>query len=322
VQSVACGFDPAGDVVLQQRLNVGGGGFDPNIGVFQTGFNCPSVVDNCATRESYCPTQDFSCPSRLIVCQSQFGGCITRSGCVSRIVRCPTVSFNCPSVAIRCPTRNEPRCFASAVAICPDTQAGCQVQSIACGFDPADRGDIAGGGGAAQAFAAAPGGAGGAGVAAIPQSIFCPSRLIACPTRFNCPSQFIPCQSQLIRCPSALDACPTRFNCPTLPNGCPGFTRFGSCETVGPCPSAVDACPSRFGCFETQVCGAGESIACNPGGGFDPGGFGGGGFGGGFYEESLLDESSLNGESRRMRAAGLAPNIPPTNILTPSGLLA
>lgn len=297
VDSAFCGVDPAGGGGVQQRIGVGGGGFDPTFGVFQTGFNCPSVFDNCATRESFCPTQDATCPSRFVVCQSQFGDCgITRSGCVSSFIRCPTVSFNCPSVAIRCPTRGEPRCFASRVAICPDTRAGCQFESAACGIDDPLGGGVnpAGGGGVAQQFDAqafaAPqtqsptcGVRGGA--VALPQTIYCPSQLLVCPTRYNCPSRFIPCQSQLIRCPSQLDACPTRYNCPTLPNGCPGYTRLGACETLGACPSAVDACPSRFGCFETQVCGGGESIACFPGGGgggFDPGGFGGGGFGGGF----------------------------------------
>jgi hypothetical protein len=276
VASVACGVDPLGGGGVQQRIGVGGGGFDPTIGVFQTGFNCPSVFDNCATRESFCPTQDVTCPSRFVACQSQFNDCITRSGCVSSFIRCPTADFNCPSVAIRCPTRGEPRCFASRTFICPDTRAGCQFDTAVCGVDPGGGGVInpaAGGGGAqafrAEGFAAQP--QPGA-VGAIPQTRICPSAIDACPTRFNCPSQFTPCQSQLIRCQSQLDACPTRFNCPTLPNGCPGYTQFGSCPTVGACPSAVDACPTRFGCFETQVCG----------GGFDPGGFGGGGFGGGF----------------------------------------
>lgn len=295
-ESAACGVDPLGGGVAQRQA-VGGGGFDPNIGVFQTGFNCPSVFDNCATRESFCPTQDLTCPSQFVVCQSQFGGCVTHTGCVSRVVRCPTVNFNCPSVAIPCPTRVEPRCFASQVAICPDTRAGCQVQSVACGFDPPDRGGIAAGG--AQAFGAEayrgqptvqPQCSGLGGEAQLnaerlaiqpSQYIRCASAVDACPTRI-CPSLQTPCQSQLIRCASAVDACPTRYNCPTLPNGCPGTTQFGRCETFGPCPSAVDACPTRFGCFETQVCGGGESIACFPGGGFDPGGFGGGGFGGGF----------------------------------------
>ena len=390
------------------RQRVGGGGFDPNIGVFQTGFNCPSVFDNCATRESFCPTQDATCPSQFVICQSQFGDCFpTRTGCVSRIIRCPTVSFNCPSVAIRCPTRGEPRCFASRTFICPDTVAGCQFdtavcgvdtggliqeraailpsivcppptvniscqsrvvaacltrfpnecqletaiavrcpsrvvvrcptvldircqltrsgprclvsqvavcdtrvcefESAVCGVDPAGGGGIdpaAGGiqGLGAEAYYGQPtaspqcsdvraAGGGAGAIGAIPQTQFCPSRVIRCQTlnlcltQYNCPSRYIPCQSQLVRCPSALDACPTRYNCPTLPNGCPGTTQYGSCETSGPCPSAVDACPTRFGCYETQVCGGGQSIACNPGGGgggFDPGGFGGGGFGGGF----------------------------------------
>lgn len=309
VESAFCGVDPLGGGVFERQINVGGGGFDPTIGVFQTGFNCPSVFDNCATRESFCPTQDATCPSRLVVCQSQFGGCNTRSGCVSSFIRCPTVDFNCPSVAIRCPTRGEPRCFASRVAICPDTRAGCQFESAACGIDDPLGGGVnpAAGGGAqalrAEGFAAQP--QPGA-VGAIPQTrvcpsavdacptrincpsqytpcqsvlVRCPSQVDACPTRFRCPSQFEPCQSQLVRCQSQLDACPTRYNCPTLPNGCPGYTRLGACETLGACPSAVDACPSRFGCYETQVCGGGESIACYPGGGgggFDPGGFGGG----------------------------------------------
>jgi hypothetical protein len=312
---------------VAQRQAVGGGGFDPNTGVFQTGFNCPSVFDNCATRESFCPTQSFSCPSRLVICnQSQFNRCVTRTP-----IECGVTRFNCPSRDIPCPTRAEPRCFASRTFICPDTVAGCQFDTAVCGVDPA--------GGGAQAFRAeafhlkptaqpicpehptasphcplhptasphcplhptasphcpehptasphCPGFAGAAGVGAVgavPQTQFCVSRAIRCQSAVDlcpsrvCPSVYSPCVSQLTRCPSALDACPTRFNCPTLPNGCPGNTRFGACETFGPCPSAVDACPTRFGCFETQVCGGGESIACFPGGGFDPGGFGGGGF--------------------------------------------
>lgn len=317
-ESAACGVDPLGGGVLQQqqRINVGGGGFDPTFGVFQTGFNCPSVFDNCATRESFCPTQSFSCPSRLVICnQSQFVRCVTLTP-----FDCGVTRFNCPSRDIPCPTRFEPRCFASQVAICVDTRAGCQVQSVACGVDPAGTAiDPLGG---ARAFAGQPAGGGGEAqmmthfcpytlsctsnlatcmprlcygpvdpvgpvnperVALQPsQYVRCPSAVDLCPTRI-CPSRSSPCQSQYIRCPSALDACPTRYQCPTQPNGCPGYTQFGRCETVGACPSAVDACPTRFGCEVTQFCG--ESIACYPGGGgggFDPGGFGGGGFGGGF----------------------------------------
>lgn len=311
-ESAFCGVDPAGGGgVLRERIGVGGaGGFDPTIGVFQTGFNCPSVFDNCATQESFCATQDVTCPSRLVVCQTQFGGCVTRAGCVSTYIRCQTVNFNCPSVAIRCPTRGEPRCFASRTFICPDTRAGCQFESAACGFDPA-------GGIAAQPLEAqmnitmptlcdvcavqtqtpdcaasqasacalptqtpdcggrggAGGGGGGAafgGAVAAQQTAYYQAQYI---------SRFTPCQSQLFRCQSQLVACPSLYNykCPTV-SGC-GYTRLGGCETFGRCPSAVDACPSRFGCYETQVCGGGESIACHPGGGgggFDPGGFGGG----------------------------------------------
>lgn len=318
----------------------GGGGFDPNGGVFQTGFNCPSVFDNCATRDSFCQTQNLTCPSRLVVCQSQFGDCITHFGCPSRVIRCQTIGINCPtgggprclasrvaicpdtqagcqvesaacgfdpggqvfegaaaipptlsrtcptrvgciSRFIRCPTMGEPRCYVSAVVLCRDTRAGCQFESAACGVDPAGGFDPAGGlaqGFEAQAYARhttrtpdcnmrtlacadeptltssckgtgtgfVGGGGGGFGAAgAIAPTVYCPSQLVSCPTRFNCPSRYTPCQSQLVRCPSALDACPT-----------------------------------RLGCYETAACG--ESIACNPGGGFDPGGFGGGGFGGGF----------------------------------------
>ncbi|MFL6253432.1 MAG: hypothetical protein ACJ74T_00265, partial [Pyrinomonadaceae bacterium] len=264
--SAACGVDPlGGGVFQQQRINVGGGGFDPGIGVFQTGFNCPSVFDNCATRESFCPTQSFSCPSRLIICnQSQFVRCVTLT-----MPDCGVTRFNCPSRDIPCPTRAEPRCFASQVAICVDTRAGCQVQSVACGVDPAG-GAIDPLGGGVRAFNATPGsslimptvcdqcaiqtqtpdcgvsqacgttqtpscavvtraphcGGGGGGAAAIVPTIFCPSRFIVCPTQFNCPSRYTPCQSQYLRCPSALDACPTRYQCPTLPNGCPGYTQF------------------------------------------------------------------------------------------------
>lgn len=270
-------------------------------------FACPPTVLNPPCQvltANNCPTFDLQCRSRSgPVCPiSQFvacsdtrtgPGCLveTASGCISRVARCPTMG--------------EPRCFASRSFICPDTVAGCQFESAACGFDPA-------GGGGAQAFMAQPNvtnaptlcevcivqtqtpdcgttqapvcavasrapRCGGGGAAAAQQTFYCQAQ-------YNFPSRYTPCQSQLIRCPSALDACPTRYNCPTLPNGCPGYTRLGACETHGPCPSAVDACPTRFGCYETQVCG-GESIACYPGGGgggFDPGGFGGGGFGGGF----------------------------------------
>jgi hypothetical protein len=409
------------------------GGFDdPTFTVFQTGSNCPSVFDNCATQESFCPSQSLLCSSQLGVCDTQLRLCVTRSGICDfetrSIQNCIfSVNVRCPPTEVNCPTRFEPRCFASRVAICVDTRAGCQVASVACGFDPAGGGvvqrqaDIAAGPGAVavqptrfcpsrlticpsqlircrtrnpfecfptwilicnptryncptlpngcpeptvfgqcETFGACPsavdacpsrfgcesqagcfesqvcgvsqgcfpggggvdpaggggggiaGGAGGAGAqgfraagfapqpqpetvnfcaagagggagaaAAIPQTRLCPSQYTRCPSVLvRCPSQVTPCQSQLIRCPSALDACPTRVNCPSLPNGCPGYTQYGSCETFGACPSAVDACPSRFGCYETQVCG--ESRACNPGGGFDPGGFGGGGFGGGF----------------------------------------
>lgn len=199
------------------------------------------------------PTVSISCQSRSVA------GCFTRFPhecqletavrCVSRVIRCPTVS--------------EPRCRISAVALCPDTVAGCQFESAACGFDPP-------GGGAAQAFKS-------------PVNMTMPTLCEFCvvqtqtpdcgPTQVpmcavvtrtprcggggggNIPTQF--CVSHVVRCPSQLDACPTRYNCPTLPNGCPGETRFGACETYGACPSAVDACPSRFGCYETQLCGGG-----------------------------------------------------------------
>src|SRR5687768_12276310 len=63
----------------QQAINLqraGGGGFgDPFIGVFQTGFNCPSVFDNCATRESFCPPPQ----SRFIICRTQQFVCVTQS---------------------------------------------------------------------------------------------------------------------------------------------------------------------------------------------------------------------------------------------------
>jgi hypothetical protein len=202
----------------------------------------------------------------------------------------------CQSVYSPCVTQNQSYCAASGYVPCNPPidftiyeQPGVQQQ-----FGP--QVPFAGGGfGAAQGFApfmpppSAP--------------IICPdSRFIAachtltnpacnvhttavnCPTQ-NCPTRFVvACQvSRIAICPDTRNAacqvltafgCPTRYNCPTLPNGCPGYTRFGACETYGPCPSAVDACPTRLGCYETAGCGA--SIACNPGGGgggFDPGGF-------------------------------------------------
>jgi len=178
----------------------------------------------------------------------------------------------------------EPRCFASRSFICPDTVAGCQVESAACGFDPPGGIGVNPAGGGAQQFAALQTQTADCGQqtlssacgqqtlssdcgqqtlssacrGAIPQTQFCvsqfvrcPSAVDACPTRL-CPSRFTPCQSQFVRCPSQLDACPTRYNCPSVAAPC--VTQDFSCETRGACPSAVDACPTRFGCYETQVC--------------------------------------------------------------------
>lgn len=268
-----------GGVQQQFAAPRAGGGFgfeDPTFGVFQTGFNCPSVFDNCATRESFCPTQSFSCPSRLVICQSQVSGCFTRSQ-----IECPmlTRDFRCITV-VRCPTQDL-RCRASAVAICTDTRAGCQVGSLACGVD------LPGGGQQiAPNIAPAPGGIGGlgGGAVAIRPTLICPSQALVCQ------SQFIHCRTRnIIQCyPTFFVICnPTPF-CPTQSPGCgasltvPCHTQFGSCETIGACPSAVDACPSRFGCetqagcFESQVCGVsqacGVSQGCFPGGGVGGGG--------------------------------------------------
>ncbi|MET0646828.1 MAG: hypothetical protein ABW208_09425 [Pyrinomonadaceae bacterium] len=293
-------FDPQAGVAARRG---GVGGFDQTFGVFQTGFNCPSVFDNCATQESFCPTLDATCPSQFVVCQSQFGDCTTRSGCVSRIVRCPSVSFNCPSVSFRCPTRGEPRCVASRTFICPDTQAGCQFESAACGFDPAGGGVVQQG----QADIAAGPGVGGA--VALPPTRFCPSRLTICPT------QPILCRTRdPWRCPPTwyFICQPTQYNCPTLPNGCPGYTQFGSCETFGGCPSAVDACPTRFGC-ESQA-GCYESVACQSqgcfpgGGGFEQGGGGGAAGGGGIAGGAGGGAAGAQGFKAEALAA-----YPPTN---------
>jgi hypothetical protein len=205
-------------------------------------------------------SQAWVCPTGPILCQSR--SCPT-------MVRCPTVDIRCSfervSRGFRCETFGA---CPSAVDACPsrfgcESQAGCfntQVCGVSQGcFPGGGRFDPAGGGGGAQAFEAQFQTPATQTKSCQPQTALCPVPTSMCPTNFNCPSQFVPCQSQLVRCPSALDACPTRFNCPTLPNGCPGDTRFGSCETHGACPSAVDACPTRFGCF--------------PGGGFNPGGF-------------------------------------------------
>lgn len=320
-------FDPQAGIAARAGGGggVGGGG--------ATGFNCPSLFDNCATRESFCPSQIRPCPTEPLLCITQQFPCQTSFNvpCPSINVRCPSqafacpptiqnppcevlTAFNCPTFDPSCPTRSGPRCsFVSRVAVCSDTRtdprcvigtincptrdlrcrisqvavcdvtrAGCEVVSVACGFDPQRGG--AQQGFEAQAFAAqskqSPDCIGARGPGGIQSSQFvrCPSAVDACPTRFNCPSRYSPCQSQYVRCPSALDACPTRFNCPTLPNGCPGYTRFGACETYGPCPSAVDACPSRFGCNDVSQAVCQQTQGCFPegGGGFDPGGFGGG----------------------------------------------
>lgn len=262
-----CGtvFDPTvvqqqgGEQFAAQAARAGGVGVG-DIGVFQTGFNCPSVFDNCATQESFCPSQ-------LVVCQSQFGECVTRD-----LPQCPVISVNvacrtqdipCPSVNAPCPTRSGIRCR-SQIAFCPpQTRADCTFNTARCAVDAG-----------VQQFDAR---------AARPQ----PGIVFPTPrqTLLGCaPSQFSPCQSQIIRCQSAIDACPTRVNCPSI--NVPCLTQFGQCETFGACPSAVDACPTRFGCdtqagcFVSQVCGVsqacGVSQGCFPGGG---GGFGGGGGG-------------------------------------------
>jgi hypothetical protein len=226
---------------------------------------CPSRV--CPTLPNGCRTHDIrQCfPTLYLICNPTQFNCPTlpNSGCpggFTQFGQCETLG-GCPSAVDACPSR-----FGC------ESQAGCVSQGCfpGGGVDPA---------GGVQAFAAQ--------AFQIPptQTKSCqPGQLtVLCPTLHNCPSQFVACQSQFVRCPSALDACPTRFNCPSLPNGCPGYTRFGACETFGACPSAVDACPTRLGCFQTVDCG--QSIACFPGGGFNPGGggFNPGGFGGGGF---------------------------------------
>ena len=253
----------------------------------RSGVRCPPTVLNppCELVTAVnCPTFDPSCRTRL------GPGCL-----VSRVAICTDTRTGpaCEVGTIDCPTRDV-RCRISQVVACNITRSGCEVVSVACGFDPQRGGGAQQQGFEAQAFMAQPTqspdcfAARGPGGIQPSQFVRCPSAVDACPTRINCPSRYSPCLSQYVRCPSALDACPTRYNCPTLPNGCPGYTRFGACETFGPCPSAVDACPSRFGCNDVSQFGCQQTQGCFPeggGGGFDPGGFGGGGgggFGGGF----------------------------------------
>lgn len=246
---------------------------------------CPSQqIPYCQTESpNLCPTRYPHCPTGFPTCQPT---CM----CPSLRIPCPPVTINtvtCPSRFTPCPPQTGLRCPVSQIAICNITHQGCQVMSAACGINPAGGG---GQQFAAEAFAAKPAGAGAAiaptfsPVACYSVPALCPATVVQCPT-FNfaqCPSVFVQaCQTGTgLRCPThapLLCPIPTRFNCPSLSIPCQ--TRFGTCETLGACPSAVDACPTRFGCeslagcFQTQACGV--SQAC--GGGFPGGGFGGGG---------------------------------------------
>lgn len=253
---------------------------------------CPSVFSPCVTQnQSYCvasgyvpcnPPIDFTIYEQPGV-QQQFGqpapfagggfgfGAAQGFGGAAALPQtltktCQTV-YRCISVVIRCPTVNQPICYFTQAANCPDTRAGCQFQSAACGVDPAGGYDPAGGfaqGFGAEAYAKHP-----------TQPPVCDTRTPDCG---NAPTLTRSCQGfgggvgYGAALPQTLSrTCQTMHNCPTLPNGCPGYTRPGACETFGPCPSAVDACPTRLGCYNTAYCGA--SVACYPGGGYEPGGF-------------------------------------------------
>ncbi|HEX6183540.1 MAG TPA: hypothetical protein VFZ44_06485 [Pyrinomonadaceae bacterium] len=255
----------------------GGGGFGG--GVFQTGFNCPSVFDNCATRESFCPSRISFCPTEPIICRTQPAVCQTSFNnpcpsinvrCGSQAFACPPTNFgppcqfetaiNCPTFDIRCQTRSGPRCLISRFAVCGVTR-DCTFQTARCGFDQ-------GGGGGIEPVG--------------DETRFCPTQSSACGTAVGCfpiggggaqgfgaeafgaqppeggaagldvgkteqpvcyqiKTQQVVCfESQFIRCASQLDACPTRFNCPSRVVACQSqFVR---------CPSALDACPTRFNC--------------------------------------------------------------------------
>jgi hypothetical protein len=275
----------------------GGGGFgDPfggGGGGFQTGFNCPSVFDNCATQDSFCQTQSLTCQSVFVQCptrspiQCQFE---TRF-CQSVLVQCPTLSFrcptrpnprcisqinlcadtrvgcqfdtavNCPTFDIQCQTQSGPRCTISRVAVC-DVTRDCTFQTAACGFEP-------GFGPQAPVQGTEPGGG--------TDTRFCPSQVSSC----RAPTFAGPCAS-------AVDACPTRIGCPSQ-QGCPGGGRGGGgggggrgAEEFGGgaerllqtrrvdcfpsqfirCASALDACPTRFNCPSRLVVCQSQFIRC------------------------------------------------------------
>lgn len=235
------------------------------------------------------PTSPAICQSRIDLCPSQFNAsCLTRvpnecvfgipsvhlpcppptrsaPNCRSRLVACPPSVLNppcqvetaagCISRVNRCPTMGEPRCFASRWALCPDTVAGCQFDTAACGFDPA-------GGGGPQAFKSP------VNVISImptvcdvcvvqTQTADCgPTQTPDCgPTQVpicavvtrtprcggggggNIATQF--CVSHVVRCPSAVDACPSRL-CPSRSTPCQ--------SQLVRCPSQLDACPTRYNC--------------------------------------------------------------------------
>ena len=221
----------------------------------------------------------FSPPSSPAICPSQFiASCLTRVpneceygipsvhlpcppptrsilNCRSRLVACPPSVLNppcqvetaagCISRVNRCPTMGEPRCFASRSAICPDTVAGCQFDTAACGFNPA-------GGGGAQAFKSP------VNVISIAPTV-CDICVVQTQTPDCGPTQTPDCGSTQVPICAVVTRTP-RCGGGNIP------TQFCVSHVVR-CPSAVDACPTRFGCYETQVCGGGESIACYPGGG-------------------------------------------------------
>ena len=238
----------------------GGGGFGPiGGGGFQTGFNCPSVFDNCATQDSFCPSRFSICPTQPVICQTQppvcptgFNApcpsinvrCPTESGplCVSRQVFCPPdtrdgcqfeTAFNCPTFGFECRTRSGPSCLRSRVAFCPDTRVGCQFET---------------------AFS-------------------CISVNIRCPTRSG-PGCLI---SQAVACDITRAGCDFESRACGFEQPAGGAQAFGGGEAFGAqppqqpfaggggaaairtlfgcfpsqfvrCPSALDACPTRFNC--------------------------------------------------------------------------
>lgn len=272
-----------GETTTQTRECGGGGGLRPT----EIGPACgQSQAGPCIP-----PTEQVYCHTQTGIFCTRFGpGCrrtLFEPACTLSGPNCRTAVFQqCHSVHYPCVTQNQTYCAASGYRGCAPLDFTIWQEQ----FDP--QADFGGGGRAAipptrfcpSAVDACPTRFNCPSQHVPCQSVLvqCPSQVDACPTRFNCPSRYTPCQSQLVRCPSALDACPTRFNCPSVAAPC--VTQDFSCETRGRCPSAVDACPTRFGCFQTQICVSQvcqQSQACFPqggGGGFDPGG----GFGGGF----------------------------------------